>query len=173
MMQMLAAGGMPVLKDDVRQPDEDNPKGYLEFEAVKNLKNSSEWLRDAEGKAVKMVHLLLLNLPRTGHLYRILMMRRNISEVLRSQRTMLERQGKSGAALSDEQLSAIYLKQLQQVEDTLKQEPNFSFLSVDYNALVANPEQQVLAINDFLDGNLETEKMIEAVDPNLYRQRTS
>ena len=37
LMQMLAAGGMGVLSDGLRAADEDNPRGYLEFEPVKNL----------------------------------------------------------------------------------------------------------------------------------------
>ena len=31
MMKMLEAGGMQVLTDNIRTPDEDNPKGYYEF----------------------------------------------------------------------------------------------------------------------------------------------
>ena len=44
LMQMLAAGGMGVLSDALREPDEDNPRGYLEFEPVKNLLKDSTWL---------------------------------------------------------------------------------------------------------------------------------
>src|ERR1700745_2175718 len=37
MMQMLAAGGMPILSDGERRADVDNPKGYLEWERIKTL----------------------------------------------------------------------------------------------------------------------------------------
>ena len=37
LMQMLAAGGLGVLSDGLRESDEDNPLGYLEYEPVKNL----------------------------------------------------------------------------------------------------------------------------------------
>lgn len=173
MMQMLAAGGMPVLTDEVRKPDEDNPRGYFEFEPVKTLKTSTVWLNDARGKAVKMVHLLLLDLPREGFMYRILLMRRRISEVLRSQRAMLQRHDKGGAALSDEQLSQIFLNQMQRVENELNRSPQFSVLSVDYNELMENPALQVGKINQFLGGKLDSEKMIQAIDSKLYRQRIS
>jgi len=33
MMQALEAGGMPILTDNVRKSDQDNPKGYFEFAA--------------------------------------------------------------------------------------------------------------------------------------------
>ena len=35
MMQMLSAGGLPALTDDLREADESNPRGYFEFEPVK------------------------------------------------------------------------------------------------------------------------------------------
>ena len=44
MMQMLEAGGMEVLTDGVRKPDEDNPRGYYEFERVKRLPEDTGWL---------------------------------------------------------------------------------------------------------------------------------
>lgn len=171
MMQMLCAGGMPVLSDQMRAADDDNPKGYLEFEAVKNLKTSHGWLRDAHGKAVKMVHLLLFDLPREGHVYRVLLMKRRIGEVLASQRAMLQRQGKSGAALSEEQLAKIFLNQMERVENWLKEQPHFLFLPVDYNQLVTNPAPQTETINRFLGGKLDSEKMIQTVGTKLYRQR--
>jgi hypothetical protein len=173
MMQMLAAGGMPVLTDKLRQPDEDNPRGYFEFEPVKALKTSANWLDDARGKAVKMVHLLLLDLPREGYAYRILLMRRRISEVLRSQRAMLQRHGKGGASLSDEQLSQVFLSQMQRVENELSGRSQFSVLPVDYNELMDNPAVQAGKINQFLDGKLDPEKMIQAIDSKLYRQKIS
>lgn len=171
MMQMLAAGGMPVLTDAIRQADEDNPKGYLELEAVKNLRTANRWLGEAHGKAVKMVHLLLLDLPREGHVYRVLLMRRRITEILSSQRVMLQRHAKSGAALSEEQLAKVFLSQMERVETELKTRPQVSILAVDYNELVANPAPQAAAINQFLGGRLNSEKMIQAVDTKLYRQR--
>jgi hypothetical protein len=63
LMQMLAAGGMRVLSDGLREADEDNPRGYLEFEPVKNLAKDSKWLFEGRGKAVKIVAPLLAALP--------------------------------------------------------------------------------------------------------------
>ena len=36
-MKMLGAGGLPLLTDGVRVPDDSNPDGYFEFEPVKLL----------------------------------------------------------------------------------------------------------------------------------------
>src|SRR6266545_7088027 len=51
MMRMLKAGGMQPLTDNIRKPDEDNPYGYYELEAVKQLSRDTSWLVDASGKA--------------------------------------------------------------------------------------------------------------------------
>ena len=54
-MKMLEAGGLPLATDGIRQADEDNPKGYYEFERVKQIKHDQAWLPDAQGKVVKMI----------------------------------------------------------------------------------------------------------------------
>src|SRR6266704_120595 len=112
MMQMLSAGGMPILTDGVRAADEDNPRGYLEFEAVKRTKEDSTWVAGASGKAVKMVYLLLHDLP-AGNEYSVILMRRDIREVIASQRAMLARLGKQGADVTDERMAAIFEEQMQ------------------------------------------------------------
>ena len=63
LMKMLEAGGMQVLTDSIREVDKDNPKGYYEFEKVKQIDHDKSWLEDAEGKVVKMVSQLLQHLP--------------------------------------------------------------------------------------------------------------
>jgi len=50
MMQMLRAGGVPIAADDVRAPDEHNPHGYFEFEAVKTS------LRTLESSGFALTH---------------------------------------------------------------------------------------------------------------------
>ena len=113
MMQMLAAGGMPVLTDGRRGADADNPAGYFELEAVKAIARDPGFLDRAAGKAVKIVHAMLNHLP-IDRDYRVILMRRDRDDVLMSQRKMLDRHGRAGAALADVQLKAIYGSQLQQ-----------------------------------------------------------
>ena len=84
MMQMLAAGGISPMTDEVRAADSDNPRGYYELEKVKHLRQDHTWLKDAVGKAVKIVHLLLMELPADRD-YRVILMQRDLEEVLRSQ----------------------------------------------------------------------------------------
>ena len=93
MMRMLAVGGIAPLTDGVRVPDTDNPHGYYEYEPVKRTKADDSWLGQAAGRAVKMVHLLLRDLP-ADRSYRVILMRRDLTEMVTSQRRMLERLGR-------------------------------------------------------------------------------
>ena len=170
MMQMLDAGGLPALTDRARGPDEDNPRGYYELEAVKRTATDPSWLSQAEGKAVKMVHVLLHDLP-SDHAYRVVFMTRDLIEVVRSQSTMLSRRGTHGADLSEGQLIKAYERYLDRVRLWLAMQPNFQILYVSYNVLMADPQATAAALNRVLGGRLDVDSMVGAVDQSLYRQR--
>jgi hypothetical protein len=181
MMQMLVAGGMPALADPVgvcpagtqpgtgRPADEDNPRGYYELEAVKHTRRDPSWLLQAPGKAVKVVHLLLYDLP-PGHAYRVLLMRRDLREVVASQRVMLRRRGQTGAAVTDEQLRATFAAQMRQLEGWLARRAHFAFLPVPYAEVVARPAEWAARVDAFLGGGLDTAAMAGEVVGSLYRQ---
>jgi hypothetical protein len=170
MMKMVSAGGIPPLIDNIRTADEDNPKGYYEFEPVKKTKQDPSWLEQAGGKVVKMVHLLLLDLP-PAYQYRVLFMRRLLEEVIASQNVMLERHGKRDPSLPDERVMTVFQAQIKKVDDWVASQPNFKMIHVNYNELLATPEEAVRTVNDFLGGDLNAPAMLEVVDPALYRQR--
>src|SRR5207253_8560948 len=88
MMQMLAAGGMSILTDGERQADLDNPRGYFEWERIKQLPKEPGCIVEAEGKVVKVIWQRLLALP-AGHDYRVVFVQRPLAEVLASQEQML------------------------------------------------------------------------------------
>ena len=171
MMQVIEAGGVPALTDNLRTRDEDNPQGYYEFEPVKKTKEDPSWVPGARGKVVKMVYRLLYDLPDDQE-YRVIFMRRNIDEVLASQKIMLQRSGKQGAAISDERLKELFVGELEKFEHWIATRKNFSILSVDYSDMVASPGTQCKRINEFLGGVLDCERSAAAVDPSLYRNRS-
>jgi len=170
MMQALDAGGMPVLTDGVRQSDEDNPQGYYEFEAVKKTKADPGWVAGAVGKAVKMVYQLLYDLPE-AYEYRVLFMRRDMREVLASQKIMLERRGEQGANISADRLADLFQRDLEKVHQWLDRQDNMSMLAVNYNAMVKSPQLECQRAGAFLGGALDIEKMAAVVDPSLYRNK--
>src|SRR5574342_806932 len=101
MMRMLETGGLPVMTDHIRIPDESNPKCYYEFEQVKQLKEGNTgWISEGKGKVVKIISALLEYLP-PGHKYRIVFMQRNMDEILASQREMLLRRGEPTDRVGD------------------------------------------------------------------------
>ncbi len=169
MMKMLETGGMEVLVDNVRTADIDNPRGYYEFEPVKQTKNDASWVAPALGKAVKMVYLLLLDLP-SEYEYRVVFMRRNLDEVLASQKAMLERLGKT-SPLDDARMAALFRDQLARFDAWSKGRPNLRLLDVSYNAAVADPAPVAAEVDRFLGGGLEVDAMSQIVDPLLYRNR--
>lgn len=171
MMKMLEAGGIPPITDKLREADEDNPKGYYEFERVKLMdKGDTSWVIDARGKVVKVISALLKHLPPEEQ-YRVVFVRRNMPEVLASQRKMLIRRGEDPDKMDDAQMAMLFQKHLTQVEEWLAARPNFRVLYVHYSDVLADPRLQIATINDFLGGELNVKAMTEAVDPQLYRNR--
>ena len=170
-MQMLVAGGMDPMVDGQRIADADNPRGYLEFEKVKQLAIDSTWVAGAVGKAVKVIHLLVPLLP-TDIEYRVLFMERDLGEVTRSQSAMLQRSGRGGASLSADALAKVYSQQLAAVHAHMDAHACFKVLRVPYAQLVSAPSDWARSINAHVGGHLDETAMAAAVDPALYRNRT-
>jgi hypothetical protein len=171
MMKMLDAGGIPPLTDEIREADTDNPKGYYEFERVKQLnKGDTAWLPDAQGKAVKVIAALLEHLP-PDYNYRVIFMQRQLGEILRSQKQMLIRRGESTDKVSDEEIAVLFQKHVDHITSWLAEQPNFDVVYISYNRMLEAPSEQVARIDDFLGNRLDVEKSVAVVDPTLYRQR--
>jgi hypothetical protein len=171
MMKMLEAGGIPPITDNLRTADDDNPKGYYEFERVKKMPEGDQsWVAEARGKSVKVISALLEHLPQDYN-YKVLFMRRRMEQILASQKQMLVRSDKPTDRISDEQLAELYEKHLAKVGAWLLAQPNISVLYVDYNAMLADPYPYLAGIDRFLGDRLDVGKMAEVVDPTLYRQR--
>ena len=173
MMSMLAAGGLEVLTDQLRTPDDDNPVGYFELEDVKKLiQGEHSWLARSNGKAVKVISTLLPYLP-DGYRYRIIFVRRAMDEVLASQRRMLINRGEDPDKVSDDQMAEFFEKNLQQSERWMNSYAQATRLDINYGELMDKPRPLVAEINTFLGGGLNEDKMLGVIDPSLYRQRSS
>lgn len=170
MMMMLEAGGMPVLTDHIRTADADNPKGYYEFERVKAIERDQAWLKEADGKAVKMISALLKYLPQ-NYAYRIIFMRREMEEILASQRQMLIRRGEPTDTVSDERIAELSNQHLHRAATWIDDQPNIDVLYVSYNEILKDAFTQARRVAEFVDIDLSVEKMSQAVDSSLYRQR--
>ena len=171
-MQMLAAGGHPVLIDGLRAADTDNPLGYFEYEPVKQLHRDAEWLKQAKGKAVKIVAPLLSHLPADSACH-VIFIDRPLDEVLASQGQMLVRRGESvsDAPGRRERLKDEYGRSLRKIKEFLTRRPKTRVLFINHAEVVRNPSEAATAINAFLGGELATAAMVAEVNPALHRNR--
>ncbi|MBS0263349.1 MAG: sulfotransferase domain-containing protein [Planctomycetes bacterium] len=170
MMQMLDRGGLPVVTDQLRQPDPDNPRGYYEYELVKKIKTDVSWLPATRGKAFKMVSQLLYHLP-DNERYRILIMERDLNEMLDSQEKMLRRLGQ--AVAPREVIRPAFESHLQNLHAWLDRQTHMRVLRMGYSQLVTNPDPSIRAVGDFLGIDLDSVAMRQSIDPALYRNRQS
>ncbi len=170
MMQMLAAGGLPLLTDYERKPDVDNPRGYCEWEAIKQLPKNPELIAQAEGKAVKVITQLLLSLP-PGHDYKLIFMERPLPEVLASQDEMLKRRGGTTPPVDSTLLHEAFRNHLKEVSAWLEQHGEIPLLRVGYRRLIKDPLDHASEVREFLNMELKVDEMAAQVDPTLYRNR--
>jgi len=170
MMMMLDAAGIPPMQDHIREADADNPKGYYEYERVKKMPEGDiGWVKNAKGKAVKVITALLEHLPKK-YKYDVIIMRREMGEILASQAKMLERRGEENK-ITDDEMSELFSKHFEKTLSWIKAQKNIRFVEISYNDLLINPEEEINKVNQFLGGGLSTQAMLGKIDPKLYRQR--
>jgi hypothetical protein len=172
MMQMLVAGGLPALSDGERKADADNPRGYLEWERIKQLPSDPTCIAEAEGRVVKVISRLLLSLP-SDHDYRILFMERPLPEVLASQDRMLRHRGTYKEGTNPAVIAAAFEKHLKDVYAWMDSKPNVKILRIQYHDVLSEPQKVSGKISDFLEIPLNFEAMKQQVDSSLYRNRTA
>lgn len=173
LMNMLAAGGLDVLTDAQRVADEDNPLGYFEHERIKDLENENDktWLRQARGKAVKVISHLLKELP-DDNFYYVIFARRDLREVVASQNIMLERRGEENP-IEDERAIDHYKKHLVNIRVLARRRPNIELLELHYSKSVERPVDTADRICQFIDRSLDTERMAAVIDRKLHRNRVT
>ena len=172
LMGMIEAGGLETVVDGVRTADDDNPQGYHELERVKDLDKGGDtaWLAGARGKVVKIISFLLQHLPPGQH-YKIVFVRRDLQEVLVSQRKMLERRGTAGGDAGDAEMEKMFEDHLRRVERLLVRRRDCEVLYVEHRRALTHPHDVAADVNRFLGGRLDADRMTGVVDDTLYRNR--
>jgi len=170
MMQMLVAGGMSALADGERKADSDNPRGYLEWERIKQLPNDPSCIAQAEGRVVKVISRLLLSLPE-GHEYRIIFMQRPLPEVLASQDEMLRHRGTYKAGTDSAAMAGAFEKHLREVDAWLDGRSYVKAIRVSYHEVLREPGPVSREVREFLEIPLDLQAMAAQVDASLYRNR--
>ena len=174
MMKMLEAGGAPIMTDGEREADIDNPKGYFEYERVKDLEKETDksYVREGRGKVLKVISFLIKDLPSDND-YKIIFMRRNLDEVLKSQEKMIDRLGTTDTDAADEAMKEAYRNDIVRTRLLCKKHPNFELIEIHYKATIEDSTGTARKVNEFLGGRLDEAQMKAAVDGSLYRNRSS
>jgi len=169
MMQMLMQGGVDIFADGKRTADENNKKGYLEHEAIKNLAKEKGFLIEAKDKAVKVISHLLKHLPHVFS-YKIIFMDREIHEVMTSQSKMLRRLGNERDQ-SEKLLKTFEKSRSEAIQWCKKNKKNVELLLISYNDVLERPIQFSEEVNQFLGNTLDVRAMASVVDKSLYREK--
>lgn len=170
-MAMLAAGGVPAHTDGQRQADADNPNGYWELEAVKRLAADATFLVAAAGRAIKIVVPLVRHLPTDARFcFRVVLLERDLEEVLASQATMIRRKGLQ-PALPAAQLKPALARQWDASRLALAERADVHLLVLSHRRILADPAGAAVELASLVTMPLDTEAMARVVDPRLYRQR--
>ena len=175
MMQMLDAAGLSPQTDGIRKADEDNPRGYWEWESIKSSEDLPELFNETEGleeRAIKVVSALVSSLP-LEHSYRVIFMLRPLREVARSQSQMIARLRTTGSAQDEAALVEELKDHRERVLFHLKRQKNIELLLVRFPHLVADPVAVCESVTEFLGEALpQPEALKSVIDPALYRQRS-
>ncbi len=172
MMKMLDAAGFAIMTDGEREADIDNPKGYFEYERIKDLENETDksYLQESRGKVVKVISFLIKELPEDNS-YRVLFMRRDIDEVIASQNKMIYRLGTEDTSATDAEVKKLYQRHLVQVKNMVDKRADIAMIDVNHRKAIKDPMFVANQVNDFLGGGLDVQAMAAVVDKKLYRNR--
>jgi hypothetical protein len=167
MMQLLNKSSLEILSDGIRQKDISNPEGYYELEAVKGIVRDNSFLKDATGKVVKIVAPLPVYLDKSLD-YRIVFMRREIEEVLRSQEKMLNKD----QASEREKFRTIYEMHLKKTYHFFESN-SIPYIDIQYKQLLNESEQELKRLIDFLELSTPIEELLSVIKVDLYRNKVN
>lgn len=169
-MQILNAGGIPVSYDDIRKPDDNNPRGYFELEGGKIINRLIEGtfpFKSYRGKFIKITSYGLKFLPEGK--YNVIYSERFIDEIIDSMQKMIGKQDKNHSKIKN---SIIKLNDM--IKKIIISREDVDVLFLNYNSVLIKPEKNIKKILSFLklkENKNIVKKMINAIDINLYRPR--
>jgi len=162
-MSMLQAGGLDLLTDAARPADDHNPRGYFEHSRVLQLAQNADWLQDCGGQAVKILYRQLELVPADLQA-RVLVVERDLREVVASQQAMLPAQQDNWNWLD------LFGREQARFRAWLAQQ-KWPVLPVAHARLLREPGLVAAELQDFLGRPLDLSAMAARVDPHLYRNR--
>lgn len=172
MMQMLVAGGLEPMRDDLRPADIDNPHGYFEWQEIKSLPRNPRLIEKAHGRVTKVISMLLPSLPRV-HRFRVIFMTRPIEDVIASQERMRHRRDALTPPAPPGEMMAELRQHRERMLRLLRGSDNVEVLEVDYPALLDDPHPWAEQVAEFAGISPDhATAMAAAVAPELSHAQT-
>ncbi len=169
MMQMLEAGGIPLLTDALLVGEAVTPHRYDALEAAQRLPDDTRWLASAEGKACKLLPASLPHLPASRE-YRVIFMLRDPDEILASQAGM-----RIGPADESQPPPDVMRRQLEdhvrRIQRWLDGPRRIATLYCYYDEAVSEPMSTARQLEAFLGMRLNLTAMAAVADPRLHHHR--
>ena len=165
MMRMLAAAFFPIVKDDKREADVDNPHGYFEVDMIINkLRDDPSFIYKCLGRCVKVINYGVKYLPTMK--YKAIYMSRNIDEIEASMRKM------AGNKLSDSTALTRDVLQTMDMWAQIEIRKLADVLIINYRDCIDNPLEIAEKVADhFGIQSWKHQNMANAIDASLYRNR--
>jgi hypothetical protein len=165
MMQLFKAANAEIATDAIRKEDQNNPKGYFELDAVKGIVKNNQFLKDLDGKTIKIVAPLITFIDLSLE-YRVVFMIRDLDEVLQSQGKMLGKDQQE----QQEKFRAIYTLHVEKSRQFLRSN-NISFIEIQHRELLEDPENCLHSLIDFCKWETSIDELKYVIDQSLYRNR--
>ena len=154
----------------------DNPRGYYEWEAIKQIAKKPELLDDKRLRGARS-NAFPCCCPRmpAKHQYKVIFMLRPIAEVVASQRAMTTRLGSKGANLEPAQLERGLRAHREEIRKWGKSAQHIEWLEIDYPELVRDPVPVIERLVEFLGSHRlpRPDAMVSVVDPALHRHKVT
>lgn len=165
MMQLCTAAKASILSDAIRKEDENNPKGYFELEAVKGIVKNNSFLKNANGKTIKIVAPLVTFIDLSLS-YRVIFMLRDLDEVLQSQEKMLGKDQKD----QREKLKTVYALHVEKSKKFLEAN-RIQYIEIKHRDLMTQPEMSLEKLIDFCQWDVSIGELKQIIDASLYRNK--
>jgi len=121
----------------------------------------------------KIIAQLLVFIPKKyAEQYRVIMVHRDMKEVMQSQNKMIQRDSKKKSLLNEEQLSNSFRKQMYLCEKFIES-TGVPALHLPYHRCIEEPMKYCKIIREFLGEGVDAEAMAKHIDPSLYRNRNT
>lgn len=159
MMRALGAGGIRLYYDQARPPDRHNPHGYFELERVKSLRDDPSVLDELADGAIKVVYPLVCHLNPERR-YHLLVLRRPIADIVRSQDRML------GHEAGQEDFVRLFETELERFDAWLHAAAHITTTDVEFDRIRTDPLRECRRLAEHVPMPLDIDRMAAAVVPS-------